>query len=179
MEENNALKFFNQFKSQVTNDINKLKLGVIVEYDPKQLKAKVQLYHPDIFLIEVPVISMNTSKYIIHSPLIEGDIVLVGFVDTDIENIILAGSDKRNTNRKNSLDDALVLGVIHPFNTDLNLNDNFIISSKDGTQEIEFTPEGININAPNVNINGTIMINGEEFDERVKRLARGVKNETN
>lgn len=124
------MEFMNNLSGNIAEGINNCMMGKIESFDGEKMKAdvvpllNVKNKSGEIeemsMLIEVPVSFLKAGPFVIRPPYKPGDIVLVVFADGDIENILLSG-DKANPNstRKHSLDDAIVVGSIMPFTTEL------------------------------------------------------------
>lgn len=185
--QDSPIKFFDKLTENLTSGINNCMLGKIEKFDAETMKAEVS---PMVkyknkdgsmenrpLLIEVPVSFLKAGPFVIRPPYKPGDIVLVVFADEDIDNVLLSGDiSEPNSTRVHSLDDAIVVGGIMPFNTILpgEHSEDLIIAKDDFTTKIVIKDDGdiemkgnnikldaandVNIKAAgNVNINGTLI----------------------
>lgn len=124
------MNFFYKLSNGIINGINNCMLGKIDNFNSKTMKAdimplvKKRYENGEVenvsLLIEVPVSAMKAGPFVIRPPYRKGDIVLVVFADSDIENALLSGDvSKPNSTRKHSLDDAIVVGGVMPFTNTL------------------------------------------------------------
>lgn len=151
----NAMEFMNNLSGNITGGINSCMMGKIEKFDGKTMKAdvvplvrtknKAGEIEEVSMLIEVPVSFLKAGPFLIRPPYKEGDIVLMIFADSDIENVLLSGNvSNPNSSRRHSLDDAIVVGSIMPFTTTLpeeHLND-LIIAKDDFTSKIVIKENG-------------------------------------
>lgn len=118
--------FMDNLAGGIVNGINACMLGKIESIDLESMKAdilpmaRVQAKDGSVedmaLLIEVPVSFIKSGPFYIRPPYKAGDIVVVVFADSDTENILLSGEvSNPNSERKHSLDDAIVIGSIMPF----------------------------------------------------------------
>ncbi len=185
--QDSPIKFFDKLTENLTSGINNCMLGKIEKFDAETMKAEVS---PMVkyknkdgsmenrpLLIEVPVSFLKAGPFVIRPPYKPGDIVLVVFADEDIDNVLLSGDvSEPNSTRVHSLDDAIGVGGIMPFNTILpgEHSEDLIIAKDDFTTKIVIKDDGdiemkgnnikldaandVNIKAAgNVNINGTLI----------------------
>lgn len=158
--------------SESLGGIRTCNLGKIEKYDHKKMKAEVQLLVKQSYkdgeeeevslLIEVPVALVKAGPFIIRPPYKKGDIVLIGFADTDIENAIMTGEIQGpNSDKAFSVDDAIVIHGINVWNNDLpdEHSKDLVIAKDDFTSKIVMKENGdIDIVAAgNVNIKGALV----------------------
>lgn len=153
--QDSAIKFFDKLTGNLVNGINKCMLGKIESFDGETMKATVT---PLIkqrakdgemedrpLLIEVPVSFLKAGPFVIRPPYKPGDIVLIVFADEDMDNVLLSGDKSEpNSQRKHSLDDAIVVGGIMPFTATLPGEhlDDLIIAKDDFTAKIAIEESG-------------------------------------
>lgn len=124
------MEFMSNLASNITGGINNCMMGKIEKFNGETMKAdivplvrvknKAGELEDMSMLIEVPVSFVKAGPFIIRPPYKKGDIVLVIFADSDIENTLLSGDlSNPNSNRKHSLDDAIAVNSIMPFTTKL------------------------------------------------------------
>lgn len=175
-----ANDFFNTLKGSLSEQTNSAMVGRIERFNASKMKADVLplIRSSDgadpSMLIGVPVSMVRAGGFIIRPPYKKGDIVLVVFVDRDMENFLLSGKQSTpSTGRTHSLDDAVVIGSVIPFNQSLtgeNTNDlliakedmtSKIILKEDGDLVIEFDKD-IKIKGKNIDIaaDSQVSING-------------------
>ena len=150
-----ANEFFSNMMSSGKN-FNKCKVGKVVEFDAKKMKANIQPLpsESNSLLINVPVMTFKTGSFFIRLPLEVGDIVVVLFADNDLDNILLGG-DNLATERKHDLSDSICIGGITLFAEKLTdeHTDDLVIGTKDMKANLTITKNGdININAENISI---------------------------
>ena len=107
-----ANRFFKKFQDSTVGGINTCMIGQIERFDSKQMKADVTLLPEGQLVIEVPVMTFQTGDFYIRVPYEPGDKVAVIFAQRDIDGI-LRGGDANPSQRKLSLDDAIVMGGIN------------------------------------------------------------------
>lgn len=150
-----AMEFMNNLSGNITGGINSCMMGKIEKFDGKTMKAdvvplvrtknKAGEIEEVSMLIEVPVSFLKAGPFLIRPPYKKGDIVLVIFADSDIENALLSGDiSNPNSMRKHSLDDAIVVGSIMPFTTSLPGEhlDDFVIANENFTTKIVLKEDG-------------------------------------
>ncbi len=122
-----TLNYFDKLvKSQIYR-LHTCMLAKIVSYDPTKMTAVVQPMTPYKVLdgevtmpqlLAVPVMSINTGSFVISTPYEVDDIVVIGFAERDISGILETGEfDTNGGQRIFSLNDAIILGGIHTFET--------------------------------------------------------------
>lgn len=151
----NAMEFMNGLSSNIIGGIHSCMLGKIDKFDGKKMKADIIPLVRDVdkagekedieLLIEVPVSLVKAGPFVIRPPYKEGDIVLVVFADNDIDNVLLSGDvSDPNSTREHSLDDAIVVGGVMPFTTELPGEhlDDLIIAKDDFSTKIALKHNG-------------------------------------
>lgn len=149
------MEFMNNLAGNITGGINNCMMGKIEKFDGKTMKAdvtplvrvrnKAGELEDVSMLIEVPVSFVKAGPFVIRPPYKPGDIVLVVFADSDIENVLLSGDTSNpNSTRKHSLDDAIVVGGIMPFTTTLPSEhlDDLVIAKNDFSTKIVLKENG-------------------------------------
>lgn len=123
-------EFLDRFLRQILSDLHTLAIGRIEDYDPVLLKAEVSIMYLSKYkdhepleiplIVEVPVAAEYGAGFLSRMPYERGDLVLVGFSERAIDEIINTG-EKALPKRKtfHSLDDAIVIKGINPFNVSL------------------------------------------------------------
>ena len=149
------MEFMNNLAGNITGGINSCMMGKIEKFDGETMKADVtplvrtrnkagELEEVSM-LIEVPISFIKAGPFVIRPPYKKGDIVLVVFADSDIENTLLSGDiSNPNSTRKHSLDDAIIVGGIMPFTTTLPGEhlDDLIIAKDDFSTKIVIKENG-------------------------------------
>lgn len=115
------------FKAEVFRDLNCVKQGEIVEYDPATASCTVKLKIKEFvdvdadtsvsypLLADVPVFVLQGGGAWMELPIAEGDPCLVLFSDRDIDNWWTSGNETTpNTQRRHSLSDGIALVGINP-----------------------------------------------------------------
>lgn len=133
-------EFLDQYVKQVISDIHTLMPARIEDYDPVTLEAEVQPLFMQKFkdqdpvemplIVKVPVMPLIAGGFVIRPPYEEDDIVLVGFTERALDEVINTGEGALPASkRRHALDDAVVLGGLNPFNNALPAEhgDNLII----------------------------------------------------
>jgi len=177
-----AIKLFRGIMAATANGIKTCTLGKIVRFDVQKMKADIQplvrhrnkdgtTAEPSL-LVEVPVAYIKTKDFMIRTPYAEGDIVLVVFADTDIDNVLLTGSmADPNSERTHSLDDAIAIGGITPYSesTPAEHSEDLLISTTDLETKIVLTKTGdIEIKAKNITLDAAQNINIKEAGQEVQ-----------
>lgn len=152
-----ANDFFSSYTKKLINGINTCLIGQVERFDPVKMQMDVILLPDNDLVVNVPVATLQTSDFFIRLPYQPGDFVLVVFCQKDIDGIMYSG-DATPSQRKLSLDDAVVVAGINLFDDPLPATnpDDLVISKKTGTQKIV-------LNATNDNIEVTcnqFLING-------------------
>jgi len=152
--------------------INKLKSTVDVLPLHKHFVNDNLLEFP--ILVNVPLLQNMSSNFIIKIPINVNDIVLLLFVDYDIQNLVLTGELKdTNTKEIHSLNNAVALPFnFNIFNHDLDINDNnyLVIGKKDNSVKIKID----NTNNVIIDTTGNILL-GESATEGIP-LGTSLKN---
>lgn len=144
---NSANDYFNKLINNIKSDINSCLIGRIEKFSGSNMKADVLPLHEDksSMLINLPVASLNAGGFIIKPPYQKGDLVLVVFADSDIDNILYSGNVSNATSvEKHALKDGIVVGGILPFTKSIpNINSNdLVIGKSDLSGNIIFKSNG-------------------------------------
>ena len=151
----NAMDFMEKFADTIASGINNCMLGRIESFNAETLKANIMplvknknkddTFEDVSMLIEVPVALIRAGPFVIRPPYKSGDMVLVVFADSDIENTLLSGDKSEpNSTRRHSLDDAIVVGGIMPFTNTLpnEHSEDLVIAKDDFTAKIVLSEDG-------------------------------------
>lgn len=142
MEEAN--KLFNGIANN-GQDFNKVKLGKVVKFNAEEMKAEIQPLpsEDNSLLINVPVMTFQTGSFFIRLPLKAGDVVIVLFADSDLDNILLGG-DSEATTRKHDLSDSVCIGGVTLFTEKLTSKhkDDLVIANKDLSSKVVLKENG-------------------------------------
>lgn len=149
------MKFMGKLSNSIVNGINNCMLGKVESFDASTMKADISPlisnanadggYANMSMLVEVPVSFLKAGPFVIRPPYKAGDIVLIVFADSDIDNALLSGAASTpNSTRKHSLDDAIVVGGIMPYTTTLPDEhiDDLIIGTEDFKAKIVISEDG-------------------------------------
>lgn len=149
------MEFMKNLSGNIAGGINSCMMGKIEKFNGETMKAdlvplvRVKNKSGELenisMLIEVPVSFIKAGPFIIRPPYKKGDIVLVVFADSDIENVLLSGEvSNPNSTRKHSLDDAIVVNSIMPFTTTLPEKhlDDLIIAKDDFSTKLVLKENG-------------------------------------
>lgn len=149
--------YFKQMQRNMIGVINTVAIGRIRSFDPRQMKADVNILPGDTLIIDVPVGTIQTSEYFIRVPYRRGDYVLVAFAQRDIDDI-MRGGNASESQRMLSLDDAIVVCGINPFTSNLpeDDSDKLVIGQKDGEAKIIMSDGEIDLQ-------GIVKVNGAEI----------------
>lgn len=138
-------KFFDGLLGGYTDHNHNCMLAKVQKFDHKKMKAEViplikyksengtvESRKP---LVEVPVSFMYANGFFVRPPLSPGDLVVLIVSDEDIDKVLMSGSEEEpNTNRKNDLSDAIVIGCWQKFTEELPIDDangrDLVISNK-------------------------------------------------
>lgn len=147
--------FFNNLLAS-GSEFNKCKLGKVVKFNPTEMKADIQPLpsNENSLLINVPVLSFISNTFYVRVPLEVGDMVLVVFADSDLDNILLGG-DNKATDRKHDLSDAICIGGVIPFTKSLpgEYGKDLVIAKRDNNAKIVIKKDGsIELYGQTVNI---------------------------
>ena len=149
-----ANNFFQQFKNGLIGGLNTIAIGRIQRFDPLKMQADVNILPGDTLVVDVPVGTIQTSRYFIRVPYTRGDHVLVAFAQRDIDEI-MRGANATESQRMLSLDDAVVVCGINTFNDPLPAEDadKLVIGQKDGEAKIT-------MGRGEINLDGVVKVNG-------------------
>ena len=86
------------------------------------------------------------------------------FIDYDTDNILL-GEDSLETERGHDLSDCVAIGCISLFKEPLKVSDidSLVIQDKGGKSKIKLNSEGVEIEAPKIDIKGYATYKGKEI----------------
>lgn len=162
--------FFNNYKKGLLNVINTCLIGIIEKFDGETMKANVTLLPNDDLILDVPVMTLQTSEFYIRVPYEPGDHVLVVFSQRDIDQIMHSG-DASPSDRVLSIDDAIIIGGINLFDDPLPSEDKdkLVIGQKDGGAKITMADGKINFVGEvtftnNVKLNGSTTVKGSALN---------------
>lgn len=146
--------------------------AIIQKYDHKTQKASVKVnikrvYQDSVIdmpvLSNVPVMFMSCGGASLTMPVKKGDSCLLIFCDIDIKSWLLGGDNlKPQTNRIHSLNDAIALTGLNPFNKAIQVENNEDVLLQYSGSKIRLKPNGVvniesakelNIKTENVVIN--------------------------
>lgn len=143
------IKFIDNMIEERISDLHTCMLGRIENFDPVKMKATVKpllkrkfkgKQAEDLPLItEVPVSLLKAGPFYIRPPYQKGDIVLLVFSERALDNVIANGvGQDPESNRKHSLDDAIIISGIMPFNQSLpsEHGDDLLIGKTDGSVKV-------------------------------------------
>lgn len=166
------IDFMDGLLDDTMQNLNTCTLCKIERYDPVKMKADViplvkikekdgSITEPE-KLIEVPVSLIKAGPFYIRPPYKKGDIVIVIFADSDIENVLFTG-EKELPNRKemHGLDNAMVLSGIVPFNKELTAQhaNDLLITNESLTTKVVLKENGdIHIKGNNVFVEGNTFL---------------------
>ncbi|MFT9496385.1 Gp138 family membrane-puncturing spike protein [Anaerosolibacter sp.] len=161
----NASKFFDKFMNQFSDGLHTCVIAKVESYDPVKMKASVQPLNKVNYngqfqslplITNVPVSFLKAGSFFIRPPYAKGDLVWVAFAEHDIDNIMMTGKEEsNNSDRRHSLDDAIVIGGIMPFTQSMpseNAND-LLIAKSDMTIKIVVGENGIELQTMDKDIN--------------------------
>ena len=157
----NANDFFSKFKNGIYGSINTCLIGQIENFDAAALRADVVLLPDQDLIINVPVGIPQTSDFYIRMPYQPGDFVLVLFAQKDLDGI-LYGGDATPSQRKFSLDDAVVICGINLFVDDplpSTNPDDLVIGKKNGNVNIVMRSDNddIEVKCNQFKVNGRVV----------------------
>lgn len=151
------------FMSNIMNsayNINVSMIGKIQDYDSKTNTATIiplhmtenEEYQP---LTMVPIGYFNLGGYKFKIKPLKGDIVILVFIDYDIDNILIDGQTKTaNTERRHSLEDCIALPLsVNFLNNSYNASEDLTIEKEGGQSYIKITKnDEIIINSTNIKL---------------------------
>lgn len=149
------MEFMKNLSGNIAGGINNCMMAKIESFDATTMKAdviplvRIRNKEGNIengsMLIEVPVSFLKAGPFLIRPPYKPGDIVVVLFADSDIENVLLSGDiSNPNSTRKHSLDDAIVIGSIMPYTISLpsDHKNDLVIAKNDFSSKIVIKEDG-------------------------------------
>ena len=115
--------FFNNFINDIQSSINVSLLAKVESINTTNMIADIKPLKKDLPLIQnVPIAMIKARDYFIRSDIKAGDIVVVVFSDYSLEGYIDSGAVRDlAVDTRHSLDNAVIVGVIAPLNTDPSL----------------------------------------------------------
>ncbi|MCP1176195.1 hypothetical protein NKS28_01460 [Bacillus sp. 1663tsa1] len=154
---NEANDFFRRFKEKIVGGLNTCAIGLIENYDPVKLKADVRILPGETLIKSVPVVIQQTGDFYIRLPYKRNDPVLVVFAQREIDNIMYEANNPASQ-RMLAVDDALVVGGINFFTTDLPSEnaDKLLIGEKSGGATIA-------IGGGKIIMKGIVEVNGSQI----------------
>ena len=162
----NVNKFFNELGEGINKGLNVAKLAKVVKYYPENMKVDVMPFPTEdsAMIINVPLATIATKDYLVYYPLKPDDIVVLLFIDYDTDNILL-GEDSLETERGHDLSDCVAIGCISLFKEPLKVSDidSLVIQDKGGKSKIKLNSEGVEIEAPKIDIKGYATYKGKEI----------------
>lgn len=152
-----ATELFNKISSS-KDDMNVAKLAEIVSFNTDTMTVDVQpLPSKDYdIVLNVPYMVNESKDFFFYIPPQENDLVLLIYIDNDIDNFLM-GSDSLSTDRKHNETDCICIGGVSRINAAAKVKDSdaLTIATKDNRAAIEIKNNGdINITGRNVVING-------------------------
>lgn len=173
-----ANDFFNNLKGSLSEQTNSAMVCKVERFDATKMKADVLplINNSDgtkpSMLIEVPVMLVKAGGFAIRPPYKKGDIVLVVFIDRDMDNFLRTGDTSTpETSREHSLDDAVVVGSVMPFTEELpseGAND-LVIGTEDFSSTVIIRPNGdIVIKAGEVYLGSDAAVEGVPLGDSLK-----------
>lgn len=108
-----ANKFFNDFSKNIARGVNVARLGKVVQFYPETMKVDVMPLpsEDNAIIINVPVATVRSRDFLIYYPLQKDDMVVLLFVDSDTDNILL-GEDSAESERNHDVSDCICIGGI-------------------------------------------------------------------
>lgn len=162
----NVNKFFNDLTKGINKGLNVAKLGKVVKFYPENMKVDVMPYptKESAMILNVPLATISTKDYLVYYPLKPDDVVVLLFIDYDTDNILL-GEDSLETERGHDLSDCVAIGCISLFKESLSVSDinGLVIQEKGGKSKINLNKEGVEIEAPKINLKGFATYKGKEI----------------
>jgi len=162
----NVNKFFNELGEGINKGLNVAKLAKVVKFYPENMKVDVMPFptKDSAMIINVPLATISTKDYLVYYPLKPDDVVVLLFIDYDTDNILL-GEDSLETERGHDLSDCVAIGCISLFKEPLKVSDidSLVIQDKGGKSKIKLNSEGVEIEAPKIDIKGYATYKGKEI----------------
>lgn len=151
-----ANKFFEDLKKNISGETNVCKMAKVVKFYPETMKVDVMPLpsEDNSIVINVPVATVRSKDFVIYYPLEVDDIVILIFVDNDIDNILL-GEDSIETERGHDISDCICIGGITLLNDSLEVDekDDLVIQNISNTASISIKKDGdIKIKAKNFKV---------------------------
>ena len=160
--------------SDAMSELNCMKIGIIQSFNREEMTVEVQVANKktvgtqpngDGIYRDYPLIY---AKVCFCNPFItydiqQGEECLLFFSDNEIESWFINGDiNTQNHTRMHAITDAIAICGIRSLPKMITILQN-CINLFYGTSNIEIKEDTININASNININGTLAINGEAY----------------
>lgn len=134
----NANTFFKNLGEGLGNNINSCIIAKVQDYDnTKNTITAIPLHEGMPPLIEVPVMVLGNQDFNIKFPISKNDMVLVLFIDYDIDNLVIDGVTTTSaSNRRHSINDSIALPLFfNSLKTQFKASNMLSLSSK---SDIEF-----------------------------------------
>lgn len=119
--------FFKKLKESTENGINVSLLARVESINKTKMIADIKPLKKDLPIIQnVPIAMIKVREYFIRSNIKAGDIVIVVFSDYSLEGFIDDGKERNLVvEKRHSLDNAVIVGVVAPMNTNPSLIKDF------------------------------------------------------
>lgn len=110
----------------------------------------------------IPILQLGGGGFVLNFPIKNGDLGWIKANDRDISLFVQSFTEaKPNTNRLHSFSDGLfVPNILTGFSIDGDDADNVVLQTLDGSVKISMGENKITINAPEIEINSNITLNG-------------------
>lgn len=143
----NANTFFKNLGEGLGNNINSCIIAKVQDYDnTKNTITAIPLHEGMPPLIEVPVMVLGNQDFNIKFPISKNDMVLVLFIDYDIDNLVIDGVTTTSaSNRRHSINDSIALPFFFSsLKTQFNASNMLTLNSKTDI-ELMYSDESIKI----------------------------------
>lgn len=170
----NSSVFFNKLNEQVGTGINCCIIGIVESYNSTKNTLSVIPTNSNLpILTEVPLMTFGTKEFNIKFKINKNDMVLVLFIDYDIDNLLIDGvTQELATERTHSINDRIALPMW--FNPLKSQYEGSIFLQINAENDIEFKFNNKIIKASEIISKlEKHEIDIADLEERVTRLERG------
>lgn len=175
MKNNQQFQYEERQKREAASAINVAQIVKVIAYNATKQTVNVQplvkrlengTYQSQPPVLDVPIVCDLCNKYGKKVEYKAGDVGLIVFCDTDIDNAISTGSEGNpNTERNHSATDAVFIGGIRSGSKKDVLPEGYAIGKNDGSIYLVVTDTGLEILGDtriegNVTIKGNVSVTG-------------------
>lgn len=146
MNEKSAFRnFVSDIAKGFTDNVHTAAIARIEKYDATVMKADITLMQSGEEIFDVPVSLLEAGEFIIRPPYTKGNLVIVVFSESSIDEVITTGEQKESrVTGKHNITDAMVIQGVKSFNKALPSDhaEDLVIAKKDFTSKVVLKKNG-------------------------------------